>query len=104
VLAIAALLTQLWINSIEFDSPVARISQNGRLLYEIPLSQDTDIELGGNQIQARDGKIGVIGADCPTQVCVNTGFVCGVIPIICIPNRVEIRIVNSGFDLDGITG
>ncbi len=51
-----------------------------------------------NTIEISDGKIRVTDADCLDKVCVNTGWL-GAMPIICIPNRLEIRFAE-GADYD----
>ena len=103
-LAIAALAAHIWISNLIPDNPTAGISQNGELLYRLPLHRDAQVELNGNTVAVRDGKVGVIAADCPNQLCVGVGFVNGALPIICLPNRVEVRVVSGNADLDGITG
>ena len=92
------------INNYKFDNPVARIYQNGEFTHEIALSHDSHLTLGGNTVQVRDGKIAIVEANCPDKTCVKTGFISGIIPIICLPNRVEVQIVNCENDYDGITG
>jgi len=77
-------------------APVAEIFKDGELIYEIDLSnvkQPYELAIGGNLIEVRDGEIGVIRADCPDKTCVRTGFTRGVKPIICVPNRLEIRVI-----------
>ncbi|MCL2071364.1 MAG: NusG domain II-containing protein [Oscillospiraceae bacterium] len=96
---------QIWINNLKFENPVAQIYQNGELLHnKVPLLQNQDFPLNGNLVQVRNGKIGITEASCPDKICVKTGFVNGVIPVICLPNRVEVRIANHKSDIDGITG
>jgi hypothetical protein len=89
------------------ENAVAEVYKNGVLTHKIELSyvgEDYEIVVGEdsiNVILVRHGEIGVIYADCPTQICVNTGFISnGVIPVICIPNRLEIRIVNGANELE----
>jgi len=61
---------------------------------------------GINTLQVRNGEIGMVWASCPDRLCVKTGFVSAnrVFPIICLPNRVEIRIINHKSEIDGVTG
>ncbi|MCL1903734.1 MAG: NusG domain II-containing protein [Oscillospiraceae bacterium] len=107
MLFIAAVAAQLWINRAELAQPIARIQQNGVLLYELPLSGEVDIKLNGNIVRIQNGKIGVVQADCADMVCMKMGFIGGGLPIICLPNRLEVRIVENKTglsDIDGITG
>ncbi|MCL2037318.1 MAG: NusG domain II-containing protein [Oscillospiraceae bacterium] len=106
-LASASLIAHLWIIGIRFDEPVALIYRNGELLYEIELLQVSEpisynIE-NVSKVEIRDGKIGISQANCRDQICVNMGFVNGVVPIICLPERIEIRVRNNDSDIDGVT-
>lgn len=84
-----------------YDSCVADIYLNGQLVESISLGQVQEpytIELNGNygytnRIEVHPGKIGVIWADCPDKLCVRQGFLeTPVIPIVCLPNRLVIRL------------
>lgn len=76
------------------------IKQDGEVIYRLDLSKEPDrvfdMEYEGrkNTIEIKDGKIRVIAADCPDKVCVNTGEL-SAIPIICVPNRLEIRFAED---------
>jgi hypothetical protein len=98
-----SLTAHILINNIQYDNPVAQIYENGELILEDTLSVQKKILLDKSAVVIRDGKIGVISADCPTQICVNMGFINGAVPIICVPNQLEIRIVNHEIDVDGVT-
>lgn len=92
----------------------ARIYQDGQLLYTIELSRveegytfPVEGPAGVNTIQVEPGRIRVAAADCPDQVCVHQGWISnGVAPIVCLPNRLTIRIENpaQGGEVDGVTG
>ena len=95
-------------------SSTARVYQDGALLYTIDLSQveegytfSVEGPAGVNTIQVEPGRIRVAAADCPDQVCVHQGWISnGVTPIVCLPNRLTIRIENpaQGGEVDGVTG
>ena len=95
-----------WIimGNIEYSAPAAEIYQNGELLRTLPLSEDTeftvDYENGYNVITVRNGKICVSKADCPDKICVNMGEISGGTPIVCLPHRLEIRVVNGNSNTD----
>ena len=95
------------INNTKIENPVAEIYKDGELLYTFDLSHERGTSIGDkrhyNIIEIADGAIGVTGANCPDEICVNTGFVSNM-PIICVPNRLEIRIVggNSDNELDAV--
>ena len=100
-------MAHLWINGIQYSNPIARVYHCGELLYEIPIGKFAESEIfvidGVCEIEVRDRQIGITKSDCPNKSCVNTGFVSGAVPVICVPNRVEIRVVNAEPDLDGVT-
>lgn len=110
VITAAATAALIWINNIQVNNPVARIYRNGELIREVALDvgTDLDLDLGSNNVSIRDGKIAVSRADCPDKLCIKRGFAgaSNSYPIICLPNRLEIRIVesNAAIDVDGITG
>lgn len=87
----------------------ACIYSDGKKLYSINLGAVTEpYELtvsgknGTNLIRVESGRICVREADCPDKTCVNTGWISdGLFPIICIPNRLEIRIENAT-EIDGV--
>lgn len=59
-----------------------------------------------NQIEVRDGAIGITDASCPDKLCVHQGFLDSPgIPITCLPNRLVIQIRKADPDLaDELTG
>lgn len=88
-----------------YNGCIAEIYQDGRLLKSIPLAQVQEsytIEINNdngcaNRIEVHTGGIGVIWADCPDQLCVRQGFSeTPVIPIVCLPNRLVIRLRPEG--------
>ena len=92
---------------------VARITLDGELVEEIDLSAVTDpytftLEGPGgftNTIEVEHGRIRVLEAGCPDQVCVNQGYISdGTVPIVCLPNRLVIEIVGGGDSLDAAAG
>ena len=93
------------------ERPLAVIKSGGETLYTIDLSQVSqpyritvsDDSGGFNEIEVRQGEIGVISADCPDKTCVNMGFAeSGSDRIICVPHRLEIYIENAGAT-DGVS-
>lgn len=94
------------------EAAVARITQNGKLVREIDLSARSapeSIQLRDetgtvhNVIQVEAGRIRMLEADCPDQVCVNQGWISdSALPIVCLPNQVIIEIVGGEGNLDVI--
>ena len=79
------------------------VSVNGQVTGRYSLSEDRVVELGGNTFEIRDGEVRMTEADCPDKSCVHTAPISshgGV--IVCLPNRVVLRIVNGEEDIDAI--
>lgn len=81
------------------QNAVVQIYQDGELVKEISLGEDQTIRLTGtyrNTIEIRDGKVAVTETDCPGADCAHSGWISSVgRSIVCLPNRVEIRIVGD---------
>ncbi|MCI9672212.1 MAG: NusG domain II-containing protein [Lawsonibacter sp.] len=110
--AVAASTAFLLFQGPKARAPVARITRDGVLLEEIdldrvaePRSFTLEDGSGTNTVQVERGRIRVSAADCPDQVCVKQGWISGgAVPIICLPHRLTIEIVDGGGDLDGAAG
>ena len=88
---------------IEASAPAAEIYLDGKLYKTISLYENTEFtvhsEYGSNKIRVANGAIAVIEADCPDKVCISSGAVSsGIVPIICLPHRLEIRIISTEAD------
>ena len=60
---------------------------------------------GFNMIDVERGRIRVSRADCPDGICVRQGWVSsGVIPLVCLPNRLVIMLEGAGADVDAVVG
>lgn len=87
----------------------ARILQNGTLLHRLPLDEDTQFTIdapngGSNTIAVRDGRICVLRATCPDQVCVDRGWVSDTAaPIVCLPHGLVIEVEGSELQVDAQT-
>lgn len=87
----------------------AYVYSEGKLLYIIDLDSDNGefeitTENGYNIVSIKDGKIGIIEADCPDKTCVKTGFTDNpFIPVICMPHRLEIVIEGNSPETDGVS-
>ncbi len=105
VLCIGGIAAFIIMRSISVEAPAAEIYVDGTLYKTVDLSAPTSFtvttEHGYNEICVSDGKISVVAADCPDKVCVNSGWINGgAVPIICLPHRLEIRIVSKQDDID----
>ena len=85
------------------EDAVVQIWQAGRLIHEYPLTAEETIRLVGdyeNTIVIHGGHVAITESDCPGIDCVHSGQIDR--PgrsIVCLPNRVEVRIVGSS-DVD----
>ncbi len=91
--------------NIPRKNPTAEIYQNGVLIKKAPLSVDAEFavecENGVNVVTVENGVVRVSYADCPDKVCVNRGAVSGgAVPIVCLPHKLEIRIVDGENSVD----
>lgn len=111
-LAIISLLIILKVKTAKTDASAAEIVQDGNVIQTVDLSsvsEPYDITLrtedgGYNTIHVEQGSIRVSEADCPDRLCVKQGEITnGIYPIVCLPHRLTVRIVeNSG--IDAVTG
>ncbi len=87
---------------------VARVTLNGEIMSEIDLSAMDGSssfvvtgEAGSNTVQVEPGRIRVVEADCPDQVCVNQGWISdSTLPIVCLPNKLIVEIIGGEGELD----
>ena len=110
VLALTVLLCCFFLFfSEKDDKKAAYIYSQGELLYKIDLeSENRELTIktdsGYNTVCIKDGKIGVIEADCPDKTCMKTGFTdSSFIPVICMPHRLEIVIKSDASETDGVS-
>ena len=90
------------------ESAVVQIWQDGKLTDQLSLENDARIEVKGkyhNIIEIRDGKAAIVESDCPGEDCVHSGWIrTAGRSIICLPNRVELRIVGVDSEVDFVVG
>lgn len=101
IIAAAGIAVWLVMKNAGRVEPMAEIIQDGRLLRTVPLSENAEFTIecaeGFNTVTVKDGAVMISHADCPDRICVKTGAVSGgAVPIICLPHRLEIRVVNGG--------
>lgn len=98
-LILALVLTAgLWLPELRSGGSFAQVWQDGKLVREVPLSVDQSFQIHGdytNTVTVSDGKIAVTHADCPTKDCVHMGWLQDGGTIVCLPNRVEIRLTGT---------
>lgn len=98
-------------NDADGENLRAEIYLDGECIETIDLSQVTEPysftvkgRVGENIISVEPDRICVSEADCPDQVCVHQGWEATTAkPIICLPNRLVIRLVSSEEpEIDGV--
>ncbi len=84
---------------------IAVISVNGEVVKTVDLRANgayeftIDAENGSyNRIRVENGKIRVIEAGCHDKLCVNQGFAQGGIPVVCLPNKLQISVGGGKID------
>ena len=105
----------LWLHNRPAPGKTANIYQDGVCIRSIDLSRVTgpetysvETELGRNVIQIEPGRICILEADCPDQVCVHAGWLTGsAAPIVCLPHRLVIRLEDGSaaneIQIDGVS-
>jgi len=88
---------------------VVRISQDGVVLREIDLDKVTQPEViqvpdpnaPTNLIRVEPGRVCVLEANCPDQICVDQGWISdSTVPIVCLPNKVIVEILGEEGQFD----
>ena len=86
----------------------AEIYLDGELVKTVRLTEEQTFVLEGeyrNTVSIKDGKIAISASDCPGRDCVHSGWAgSGGRSIVCLPNRVEIRIVAEHNGVDFVVG
>lgn len=104
---LAIIIAVVFIPRSDTSEAVVQIYQDGTLIREVSLQEDFTLTLAGtykNTIQIQNGRVAIIASDCPGEDCVHTGWISTPgTSIVCLPNRVEIRIVGKS-DVDLIVG
>ena len=90
------------------DTPMAEIYLDGTLVRQVSLDTPVEFSVTGdyvNTVTVRDGKIAVTGSDCPGEDCVHSGWISASgRSIVCLPNRMEIRVVAVSGEVDFVVG
>ena len=86
------------------------VVRNGEVLYSFDMRTAVDqtirIEYGDsyNIIEIFEGKIRVSEAGCPDKTCVKMGWLGSAAPVVCLPNRLEIRFSGGNGNVDAVVG
>ena len=84
------------------------IYQDGQLLRRVSLLEDQTFVMDGaykNTVEIRGGRVAIVESDCPGEDCVHSGPISAAgRSIVCLPNRLEIRVVSGENDVDFAVG
>lgn len=79
------------------------VSIDGQIIQTLPLNQDTDLTIkcvdgGFNHLVIRNGTAWVDDASCPDKICIHNGKIqlTGQM-IVCLPNRVIIKVADKSY-------
>ena len=101
IVAVIAILVSVvfWTSIGEKEGSMVSVYQDGTLVREIPLDSDTEFVIEGayeNVVTIKDRKAAITKSDCPGTDCVHSGWIHEAgRSIVCLPNRVEIRIEGA---------
>ena len=100
VAALAILVSIIFWTSVgSEEGNMVMIYQEGKLIQELSLDHDTEFVIEGdyeNVVTVKDGKAAITKSDCPGTDCVHSGWIREAgRSIVCLPNRVEIRIEGA---------
>lgn len=94
----AAAAAYFFMRADESGTGIAVVTANGEIAAEIPLDRDGvyPLSFADMELTVRDGGICVSKSDCPDKLCEKTGYIHGGSgSIVCLPNRVSVRIVSD---------
>ena len=113
-LAIAAVVLMTVLVAVSFlpkenTGPVmAEIYRQGEQVKTLSLDVDSSFEITGKYthvVTVQDGKVAITFSDCPGEDCVHSGAInASGRSIVCLPNEVEVRVVNARSDVDFVVG
>ena len=108
VAVLAVIVTFSFFSTDDSQGVQAEIYQNGELVKTLSLEESTSVEISGkykNVITVSEGAISITASDCPGEDCVHSGAIrTSGRSIVCLPNEVEVRVVNAASDVDFVVG
>lgn len=98
LVCILAVASACALPSLRRGGDFAQIYLDGELVRQVPLAVDQSFQIAGaytNTITVSGGKIAVTQSDCPNQDCVHMGWIWNGGTIVCLPNRMQIRLTGQ---------
>ena len=108
VLVLALAVALAFLPGREEAGGMVEIYQDGNLIRSYSLDEEVTMEVPGdysNVISISGGRAAITQSTCPGEDCVHSGWISSAgRSIVCLPNRVEIRIVGAQADVDFVVG
>lgn len=103
----------IWLgNNTDEEKKAAVVKQNGEILYSTEMKEGVsefyEIPDGNEKIVVEinfEKGVRILSSTCPNKDCVKTGWVKRTgVPIVCLPNGIEVVIESSTPDCDIVAG
>ena len=108
VAVLAVIVAVSFLPSGDAENVQAQIYQSGELVETLSLDEEQTLEITGkytNVITVQDGAVFISFSDCPGEDCVHSGAIHSTgRSLVCLPNEVEVRVVNAVSDVDFVVG
>ena len=103
IIIMTSFFSFLIIKSVSKDADTVRITVNGEIFCERPLSENCVIDINGtNTAVIENGSVYMKSATCPDKLCIHQGRARdGSKKIICLPNKVVIEVIKKS-DIDTV--
>ena len=108
IILIISLLGYVFVNTREQGS-IAIIEVSQKLYGSYDLSIDQNIAVNDSEglvlikCEIKDKKIYVVSSTCPDKICINQGTIgSSGQTIVCLPNKIVIKVINSDEPIDGV--
>ncbi len=99
VVAIAAIALTVTYVVLGGSGDTVVVTVDGEEYARLPLNEDKELtiktEHGTNVLVIKDGKAYISEASCPDKICVKTGTADEVKSIVCLPNKVTVRVESD---------
>lgn len=108
VLALAAVVFSCFLPDRNESAAYAEVYLDGQVVKTVALTENQTFRISDryqNEITVKDGAIAFTASNCPGEDCVHSGSIHS--PgrsLVCLPNRVEIRVISGEPDVDFVVG
>ena len=106
---VAVVLTAVFLTKNDPDGKTAVVYVDGEIVYKVDLSKVDEpfykeivTPYGKNVLLIEKDGIKVSDADCDGQECVQSGYARAAAPIVCLPHRLVVKIIEED-DVDAVS-